>query len=272
MTAQSPRIVFVWFLSGLIVLSILFSSKQTLAQTYDFDEGITALTEGLLGIKQWALKDRKIAVFGIIESKSGKRWEISSHIEDGIVDVLVNRGFTVIERRRINDVIQKELKKSADFWFDQAQVTQVGKLLGADVVVTGRYVQWGGGTLRISIRAVNVSDGKVMAANKVKILTDRIAELLKPVKEDQGAKKPVPQKPAQKNDTPPQTQPSPQVKQPVQNPPVYTPPATTQVPAAPQMGSFCCDQFGNRRCTLVQPVPLGSPCFCPGQGYGYTCP
>jgi len=56
-------------------------------------------------------------------------------------------------------------------WFDQARMAQFGKLVGADFVVTGRYVLWGQGTLKISVRAINVADGEIVAADKVKILT-----------------------------------------------------------------------------------------------------
>ena len=252
MTTGKHEILPRLFLFGSIFLCLAISTEQSSAQTFDFDEGIGVLTQGLLSVKKQRLQDRKIAVFGIVESKSNNRWEVSSHIEDGIVDELVNEGYTVIERRRINDIIKKEQKKAADFWFDEAQVTQAGKLVGADVVITGRYVRWGGATLRISIRAVSVSDGKVMAANKVKIHTDRISELLKPVAEKEDEKTAEPEQ---------QQSGHPAVNQPTSLP----------VPSTSRMGSFCCDQFGNKRCTLVQPVPLGSPCFCPGQGYGYTC-
>lgn len=35
---------------------------------------------------------------------------------------------------------------------------------------------------------------------------------------------------------------------------------------------FCCDSFGNKRCTItINPGPDGSACFCTGQGWGYTC-
>lgn len=34
---------------------------------------------------------------------------------------------------------------------------------------------------------------------------------------------------------------------------------------------FCCDFGGFKRCALVAPAPLGSQCFCPGQGTGITC-
>ena len=237
-------------------------TPEALAQTYDFDEGIEVLTEGLISKNKDTLKDKKIAVFGIIESKSRKKWEISSHIEDGIVDVLVNSGYTVIERRRIDDVIKKEIKKTTELWYDEAQVAQFGRLVGADIVVTGRYVRWGPTMLRISIRAIGVSQGKVWAVNKVKILTDRIAELLKPEENSKPAMSPS-KKPS----------PGAETGQPKDYPrgdPQQDRPESLS-PSAPQTGYYCCDQFGNRRCQLVQPLPVGSSCFCFGQGYGYVC-
>ncbi len=167
-------------LLGLILICYSIGVSKVSAQTYDFDEGIVVLTEGLISKRGEILKKEKIAVFGIIDGKSRKRFEISSYIEDGIVDVLVNEGYTVIERRRIDDVIKKEIKKTVNLWFDESSVAQFGKLVGADVVVTGRYGRWGHSMLKINIRAIKVANGKILAANKVKVLTDRIADLLKP--------------------------------------------------------------------------------------------
>jgi len=187
-TNRGNKVLVRILLWGLILAFYAFVVPDLFAQTYDFDEGIEMLAEGLISKKGEALKNKKIAVFGIIESRSKKKMEISSHIEDGIVDVLVNEGYTVIERRRIDDVIKKEIKKSADLWFDEAQVAQFGKLVGANIVVTGRYIRWGQSILKVSIRAINVSNGKILAANKVKILTDRIAGLLKPEKKEKHPK------------------------------------------------------------------------------------
>lgn len=254
------------FVLGLVVSWYIVIVPEVTAQTYDFDEGVEVLTQGLISRNKEALKDKKIAVFGIIESKSKKKWEISSHIEDGIVDVLVNSGYTVIERRRVDDVIKKEIKKTADLWFDETQAAQFGKLVGADIVVTGRYVKWGRGMLRISIRAISVSKGKIIAVNKVKILTDRIADLLRP---EEGVKPPVsvPEKPSPGSKT------KAEGRQPRGYPGGYPPKGQSEqvAPPAPQMGYYCCDQLGNRRCQLVQPMPIGSSCFCFGQGYGYVC-
>jgi hypothetical protein len=47
-----------------------------------------------------------------------------------------------------------------------------------------------------------------------------------------------------------------------------------QVPQVPQVqtyGQWCCDTFGNVRCGGNQIVPLGSSCFCQGQGVGVVC-
>lgn len=40
---------------------------------------------------------------------------------------------------------------------------------------------------------------------------------------------------------------------------------------AQPLGGWCCDGYGYRRCTIVNPIPVGNPCFCPGQGYGTVC-
>jgi hypothetical protein len=168
-----------FLLWGLIAIWWISIVPKASAQTYDFDEGLEAITKGLISENREILKNKKIAVFGIIESRSGQKWEISSHIEDGIVDELVNNGYRVIERRRIQDVIKKEIKETTDLWFDQARIAQFGKLVGADIIVTGRYVLWGQGMLKISIRAINVADGEIIGAERVKVHTDRIANLLK---------------------------------------------------------------------------------------------
>jgi len=252
------------FLSGLLLICCVSLIPKARAETYDFDEGMEVLTEGLISKSKKFAKTERVAVFGIIESKSRKKWEISAHIEDGIVDVLVNNGYTVIERRRIDDVIKREVKTSTDVWFDEAQAAQFGKLVGADIVVTGRYVKWGRTMLRVSIRAIDVSQGRILAVNKVKILTDRIGDLLRPV---EAEPKEEPEKPQ------PRQQPDYQGSQQKSDPPVNPPPQAVQPapPLAPVLGYYCCDQFGYRRCQLVQPLPIGGSCFCYGQGYGYVC-
>lgn len=44
-------------------------------------------------------------------------------------------------------------------------------------------------------------------------------------------------------------------------------PAEAQVP----YGGYCCDAAGYRRCVLPGFAPVGTGCFCYGQGTGWTC-
>ena len=34
---------------------------------------------------------------------------------------------------------------------------------------------------------------------------------------------------------------------------------------------YCCDANYNHRCTMNAAYPVGSQCFCYGQGYGVVC-
>lgn len=291
------------FVVAAMVLSFGMDVRQASGQTYDFDEGMRILSSGLISNRENVFKNKRIAVFGIVESKSGEQWGITSFIEDEIGDAFVNEGFTVVERRRIEDVIQKEIKQGTELWFDENQVAQFGKLVGADAVITGRYTRWGTNILRINVRCISVSEGKVLAAGRVNVHTDRIEELLQVDKpkgqapreeeraRDQEAPKPredapqrevsqppppVPQDPYPQQESYPQQDPFPSTPQyPQGQYPQGHYPQPGQYPQTQptqQYGSFCCDQFGMRRCPLAQPFPIGSPCFCPGQGYGYTCP
>lgn len=37
--------------------------------------------------------------------------------------------------------------------------------------------------------------------------------------------------------------------------------------------NYCCDGAGVHRCVMVNgPFPIGTSCFCNGQGYGVVCP
>lgn len=177
---KNNKVVANVLLIGLVLTCYVLNAAETIAETYDFDEGIEILTKGLISEKWESLKGKNIAVFGIIESGSKEKWKLSSHIEDGIVDSLVKNGYRVIERRRIEDVIKRELKKQADFWFDETKIAQIGKLVGADTVFTGSYVLLGQGILKTSIRAINVADGTIFASDKVQVHTDRIGNLLEP--------------------------------------------------------------------------------------------
>ena len=218
------------FIFAAFFLSCFLSVQEASAQTYDFDAGMKILTSGLISKKENILKNKRIAVFGIVEGRSSERWVITTYIEDEIVDALVNEGFDVVERRRIEDVIQKEIKKGTDLYFDETQVAEFGKLLGAEAVVTGSYNRWGTNILRITVRCISVADGRVLAANKVNVHTDRIEDLLKgPEKAE--PKKQVPEKEEAKKQVPEKEVPKQEVKK-QEAPKQKEPKADTSIPEA----------------------------------------
>jgi TIR domain-containing protein len=53
------------------------------------------------------------------------------------------------------------------------------------------------------------------------------------------------------------------------SPTPFFPTGSAPAGGGPQL--WCCDLGGFKRCMLAVPAPLGSQCFCPGQGTGITC-
>jgi hypothetical protein len=49
-------------------------------------------------------------------------------------------------------------------------------------------------------------------------------------------------------------------------------PSPRPAPPAQGVGGYCCDAVGVRRCVMPGFAPIGSACFCYGQGDGWVCP
>lgn len=175
---RTLTLTFLLFLAGTFFFWS-FGSNSLLAETYYFDAGMRKLVSEVFPKNYEAINGRKIAVFGFVERDKGAKWRINRPIEEAIISSLVDRGYEVFERNRIEDVVKSELKKAADPWFDENRVANVGKLVGADAVVTGNYAKWGSNILRISARCISVKDGKVLGAGQVDVHTERIEDLLK---------------------------------------------------------------------------------------------
>jgi TolB-like protein len=175
---RTLSLTFLLFLAGTF-FSWSFGSHSLLAETYYFDAGMRKLVSEVFPKNYETINGRRIAVFGFVERDKGAKWRINRPIEEAIISSLVDRGYEVFERNRIEDVVKSELKKTADPWFDENRVANVGKLVGADAVVTGNYAKWGSNILRISARCISVKDGKVLGAGQVDVHTERIEGLLK---------------------------------------------------------------------------------------------
>jgi len=104
-------------------------------------------------------------------------------------------------------------------------------------------------SLKIRAEMVNIVTGQVLASSSGKVRLDEIDEALindYPIAKTEKKAKNIER----------------------ESQPGYP---NVQNSSEPGMAQYCCDQFGNRRCLLFQPVPVGSPCFCVGQGWGIAC-
>lgn len=104
---------------------------------------------------------RKIVVYEF-QDISGRLKEEGKLVAERLTTKLVRTGeFEVIERSRLEGVFQ-EIKLSASGVIDEKTAVEIGKILGADVVVSGSLARVNTG-LEINARAINVSSGRIIA-------------------------------------------------------------------------------------------------------------
>jgi len=72
-----------------------------------------------------------------------------------ITDMAANEGFVVVERERLQDILD-ELDLNASGRVDPSKAVQIGKLVGADLMVMGSYFE-AMGTFRVDTRIVDTA-------------------------------------------------------------------------------------------------------------------
>lgn len=82
-----------------------------------------------------------------------------------LTDIAGAEGLRVVERRRIKDVLQELELQSSDL-VDQETAGRIGKLIGADNVVTGAIAAVKP-QIRIDIRLIRVQSGEVILADRI---------------------------------------------------------------------------------------------------------
>lgn len=82
-----------------------------------------------------------------------------------ITDLSPLRMLVIVERERLEEVL-KEQKLTRTKQFDPTTAARVGKLLGAELILTGNYFEMLG-SLRIDSRIINVETGQILHASGV---------------------------------------------------------------------------------------------------------
>jgi hypothetical protein len=100
------------------------------------------------------------AVVAVISVASGDR-AMTEYVIGEVEYLLVNSNLRVVDRRRL-DTVMAEQKFQMTGDIDDRSAVSIGKLLGANVVITGS-ISGSGTTRRLRLTAINVQTGEVVA-------------------------------------------------------------------------------------------------------------
>ena len=107
--------------------------------------------------------DRKIIAIKDFEVIMGRNREVGKYVQEDITTALVNSGqFNVVERLKLKSVLD-ELKLSQLGLTDPAGAKKVGKLLGADILLTGTLAATGD-EWNVNLRLINTESGLITSA------------------------------------------------------------------------------------------------------------
>lgn len=87
--------------------------------------------------------------------------EVSEFIAGELEYIMVDKGFTLIDRVKL-DEIRKEQALQMSGEVDDSQAVSIGKIAGADVIITGA-VTGSGNLRRLRLRALSTESGRVLA-------------------------------------------------------------------------------------------------------------
>ena len=134
-----------------------------------FSQPVTFKTGDLVSI----FIPKKIMAITDFEVIRGYDKSIGEVSMESLTTAIVNTGqFNVVERNKLNSIL-KELEIGLTGLTDTKNAKQVGKLLQADVILTGTFADLGD-YWNVNMRLINVSTGLVTAAFEEKALFDEI--------------------------------------------------------------------------------------------------
>ena len=122
----------------------------------------------LLFISCFLVAETKTIAISYFDNTSSKdEW---NHISKGIADMLITdlsnvESIQIVEREKLEEIIQEQNLALTGI-IDESKAAQVGKLLGAKLILTGSFLIMGE-TMRIDARLLDVSTGKVIMAKKI---------------------------------------------------------------------------------------------------------
>jgi len=106
---------------------------------------------------------KKIIAIKDFEVIMGRNKEVAKFVQEDVTTALVNSGqFNVVERLKLQSVLD-ELKLAQTGLIDPAGAKQIGKLLGAAIILTGTLAATGD-EWNVNLRLINTETGLITAA------------------------------------------------------------------------------------------------------------
>lgn len=142
------------------VLSLIFVLSIMVTPAYAESELIKHLLEQISQTTTDAVRP-KLAVLDLVDLE-GKNTKLGSHLAEGLLNELfVTRRFTLLERNLIEQVI-KEQGFSQSALADAEQLIEIGRLSGAQFLLTGRYSVLPD-QVDVTLRLLDTSTGEIVA-------------------------------------------------------------------------------------------------------------
>jgi hypothetical protein len=136
------------------------AAAEKAAQAFEpSDNSVEAsLSRAAATIMNRVLQNSKMAIVYV----TARDEEISEFIAGDLEFIMVDKGFTLIDRSEL-DRIRREQSFQMSGEVDDSQAVSIGKIAGADVIITGSVT--GTGELRrLRLRALSTETGQVLAA------------------------------------------------------------------------------------------------------------
>ena len=170
-------------------LSVLTSCQTTTPyQKTDTEPTIAGLESGIddLGnqiTENFAEGQEPILIVLDFADEEGRITGLGRFLAEELLHYLhQDKKWRVIERRYL-DKTMKEIRFGMSGLVEDETAKSVGKIVGADAILTGSYIQLGG-KVKVQSRIVEVETGNILATGSIQIQKSEVASLMRQVIED----------------------------------------------------------------------------------------
>jgi TolB-like protein len=114
---------------------------------------------------------KKVTRIAITEFTYGDEFnDFSRNVQDILYTNLIQRGMTVVEREKMEQVLN-ELGKSFSGMIDSSTAAEIGKMLGVEAIVVGTVADMGN-SVDLRARLVDVEKGAAITATQIDVVKD----------------------------------------------------------------------------------------------------